>query len=101
MLRSLTFFFDQRFSIFHGFALPLLHVTQLFHNVERLFCCSTVENCCNINLFFLSAEEGEEGEEDSPLSYDKLIMPGIKFKVFSLHILPVSNKARSRNCFCV
>ena len=27
-------------------------------------------------LFFFSAEEGEEGEEDSPLSYDKLIMPG-------------------------
>ena len=26
--------------------------------------------------FFFSAEEGEEGEEDSPLSYDKLIMPG-------------------------
>ena len=25
---------------------------------------------------FFSAEEGEEGEEDSPLSYDKLIMPG-------------------------
>ena len=27
---------------------------------------------------FISAEEGEEGEEDSPLSYDKLIMPGKK-----------------------
>ena len=51
-------------------------------------------------LFFLSAEEGEEGEEDSPLSYDKLIMPGIKFKVFFRHIHPVSNKAQSRNCLC-
>ena len=35
-------------------------------------------------FFFFSAEEGEEGEEDSPLSYDKLIMPG---KVSAINVL--------------
>lgn len=33
-------------------------------------------NFDSFSVFFFSAEEGEEGEEDSPLSYDKLIMPG-------------------------
>lgn len=43
---------------------------------------------------FLSAEEGEEGDEDSPLSYDKLIMPGEnKIQGFlSRHIPPVSRR---------
>ena len=35
-------------------------------------------------FFFFSAEEGEEGEDDSPLSYDKLIMPG---KVSTINVL--------------
>ena len=40
---------------------------------------------CHLTSFRLSsstAEEGEEGEEDSPLSYDKLIMPGVYHKCY-------------------
>ena len=49
---------------------------------------TTLVNYRTLNIlvlfFFFSAEEGEEGEEDSPLSYDKLIMPG---KVRGINVL--------------
>lgn len=54
-------------------------------------------------MFFFLVEEGEEGEEDLLLSYDKFIMLGIKFKIFFCYILLVLNiEVWSRNCFvCV
>lgn len=68
-----------------------LVVTFLFILVDRwttwVLFFTTLVNYRTLNilvLFFFSAEEGEEGEEDSPLSYDKLIMPG---KVSAINVL--------------
>ena len=68
-----------------------LVVTFLFILVDRwttwVLFFTTLVNYRTLNilvLFFFSAEEGEEGEEDSPLSYDKLIMPG---KVSLINVL--------------